>query len=106
MARELAPNNDRTVRATQAPEPIQRKKGRHQHGAEPGTPAHWAGVLNNSPRAQSLRQLQRGLTARTAGVVQRLAYDDTPYPNLAPRAPQLTVNKSGAGQTGVYLAAE
>jgi hypothetical protein len=89
----------------------------------PGTTGALAAALNATPAVQatlqlkrmlnarpadvrpSLKQLQRDFGAKTTAVAQRLAYSDMPYPNLAPRD-LLTVTKSGAGTTGVYLAAE
>jgi hypothetical protein len=108
MAYETTSRSGERVRASHAAElhrAAQRQEGHRQNAAEPGTPAHWAAVLNSSPRLQSLKQLQRGLGSRSVAVAQRLAYSDEPYPDLAPRD-SLTVNKSGAGTTGVYLAAE
>lgn len=44
-------------------------------------------------------------SGRSSAVIQALAIDDQPHPNLMSRA-GLTLTKSGAGQTGVYFAQE
>ncbi len=104
----LAPANLESVRAIVGR--VQRQRTQVQRAPVPGSeenaqktadlffrkPAQAQGNAN-VPIAQVRAHKASG------AIIQRLAYDDAPYPNLTP-TPQLTMTKSGTGQDGVYLA--
>ena len=86
---------------------VQRAQNRRDSALRTGASPRPAGDLffrkQGEPSANA--RLQRPWVRRngdTNAVIQRLAYNDAPYPDLTP-TPTMTMVKSGTGQDGVYL---